>query len=89
MDNVVYACAVTEYEARWGNRPDGYLLALDQAAMDAKSAEINGHQGHEFSRTETVKLVMVTPECYAKVKASPNGWLWLHENRTEGWLVTR
>lgn len=89
MDNAVYACAVTEYEAQLGNRPDGHLLALDRKAMDAKAAEINSHRGHEFSRTEAIRIVIVTPECYAKVKASPGGWLWLHENRTEGWLVDR
>lgn len=87
MDNVVYLCAVTEYERGHGNRPDGYLMAVDRPSFDAKAKEINSYQGDEFSRTEAVRLAIVTPECYAELLATGKGWKWMPVNTTTGWLV--
>lgn len=85
--NTVYFCAVTEYESGWGNRPDGYLIAVDRPSIEKKAEKINAHTGAEFSRTEEIRIGIVTDECYARVKNDPSGCIWNLRNDSKDWLV--
>lgn len=76
MENVVYGAEVTEYEAGWGQRNDGYLLANSQENFEAGKKNVENGGSYEcFSRVGTKKLMTIKPEMYAKVKEK--GFIWI------------
>lgn len=82
--NIAYYSSITEYESGWGNRPDGYLVALTKEAFEVKAKAINEHKGAEFSRVDSQpKLCLVTDEMYAKLQKS--SWVWT--NNKSDWKI--
>lgn len=85
MKPALYVCAVTEYEAGWGARPDGYLAAIGREALDRKILAISAGGSYEcFNRCETARVAFVTQEFYDKVAATEEQALW---TSTNNWLI--
>jgi hypothetical protein len=70
---------VTESEAGWGTRPDGFLVALDIDAFNERAQKIkNAGSYAEFSYVDgEPQPCFVTEETHAKLVAG-NGSVWLH-----------
>lgn len=84
MSNKAYYTHCTEYESGWGCRPDGYIIALDRAVLEAKCASVNATRGHEYSRTGDIHLCMISDEGKAKIEADPAvGIIWTGNNKKE------
>lgn len=83
--NIAYYSSVTEYESGWGNRPDGYLVAIDKESFlsRAKLIESQG-DSQEFSRIDhEPKLCLVTDEMYAQLKEVSTVWT----SNKRDWLI--
>lgn len=82
--NVAYYNSVTEYEAGWGNRPDGYLIAKTKEQFIAKAADIKAAGSYaEFSSVNgEPKMCLVTDDMAQQLEA--NGTVWTNK---KDWLV--
>lgn len=69
MKNQIYISYCTEYEAGWGQRPDGFLITESLDAMDRKIKESNkmGRPSY-YWRYDTPKLVYCDDETFALIK---------------------
>jgi len=81
---------VTEFERGWGDRPDGYLVAKDEASFYKRAAEINSQQGDEFSRTNGAepRPCWVTEVMHNKLQASEDGTVWT-ANEVSWYIIDR
>lgn len=87
MDNVVYAASVTEYESGWGQRSDGYLLAMNKPSFDEFAKYINSGGSHGcFSKVGEPRLIAVTSDMYEKIKISDDKAVWTSE-KEKNWYV--
>jgi len=80
---------LTESEARWGTRPDGFLVALSAAAFRARAKDImDACSYEEYTRVDGDPIpCFVTAETY-KAMAEGNGSLWLHISQNDkSWMV--
>jgi hypothetical protein len=84
MINTIYASDVTEYESGYGQRPDGYLLAIDNAKYEEGLKTVNDGPFECYSRAGSKKLVRIKDEMYEKVKI--NGYLWTNEPKVN-WYI--
>lgn len=81
QDKIIgYCSAATEYEAGWGNRPDGYVIAFDKEKLQKRIDEINSQKGEEFSRCDSIKLCILSPLAADQVLAAHNGTIWIGRN---------
>lgn len=77
-----YVAEVTEYEAGWGLRPDGYIVCLEkQAGLDFATRE-NGKvwcsdDGSEFSIASDFNLCVLTEQGYDNLIASEFKRQWI------------
>lgn len=87
MENVVYGADVTEYESGWGQRHDGYVLALDKESFEKTAKDINNYGNYEcFSRVGSPRLLKVTPKMYEEIKAREDKSIWTGEN-SKNWYI--
>lgn len=84
MKNIIYASDVTEYESGYGQRPDGYLLALDLEKYELGLNKVNGGSYECYSRAGEKKLIKVKDEMYEKIKI--NGYVWTDEPKSS-WYI--
>lgn len=83
--NALYICSVTEYEAGWGQRPDGVVAAITKEALEAKQQQITAGDDYEqFWRCGAYRIAFVTEEFYDKVNASDAKAIWTNET---SWIV--
>lgn len=69
MKHQVYISDCTEFEAGWGQRPDGFLITESLEAMNRKIKESNKMGSREyFWRYDTPKLVFCDDETFAIIK---------------------
>lgn len=69
MKHQVYISDCTEYEAGWGQRPDGFLITESLDAMNAKIEESNKMGSPSYYwRYDKPKLVFCDDETYAIIK---------------------
>lgn len=75
--NVAYFNSVREYEAGWGNRHDGYLVAKTKEQFNAKAAEIKAAGSYaEYSTVEgPATLCIVTDEMAKTLEEKGAVWL--------------
>ena len=75
---------VTESEAGWGTRFDGYLIALTEEKFNERAASIKAAGSYqEFSYVDgPPKLCIVTEEMHKRLVE--NGTVWTNE---KGWLL--
>lgn len=69
MKHQVYISDCTEFEAGWGQRPDGFLITESLEAMERKIKESNKMGSPSYYwRYNTPQLVFCDDETYAKLK---------------------
>lgn len=85
MENIVYASNVTEYESGYGQRNEGFLLAINEREYESGTKIVNTGSYDCYSRAGERKLVKVTPEMYMRIKKA--GYLWI-DDKKESWYVS-
>lgn len=61
--DIGFLAALTEYEAGWGQRPDGYILADTEEAGKLLKNKIESYGSYEcFTRASEFQQVILTPE---------------------------
>lgn len=78
----VHVLCVDEYEAGWGGRPDGYLVALNLEALANKRDDILKHNSASYGSiihgVMSAQQKFMTPEAAAEIKlsdANPAVWV--------------
>lgn len=78
---LVHVLDVTEYEAGWGGRPDGYLVALNLEALANKRDDIlkrnSANYGSSINGVMSAQQKFMAPEAAAEIKlsdATPAVW---------------
>jgi hypothetical protein len=75
MIYAVYKTDFTEYEAGWGQRPDGYTLATTKEKAIKHKAEYEANGSYElYFRGDEPRLIEVSKEVYDIVKK--DGLIW-------------
>ena len=83
--NALYISSVTEYEAGWGQRPDGVVAAITKEALEAKQQQIMaGDDREQFWRCGAYRIAFVTEEFYDKVNQTEAKAIWANET---SWIV--
>jgi len=86
MTNIAYYMECTEYEAGWGCRPDGYIVALSKDVLIDKELSLRLNRNYqEFTDCGAIKLCLITDEMLDKIKASPYNFVWT--NNSKSWCV--
>lgn len=82
--HTAYFSRVTEYEAGWGNRPDGFLIAKTEALFTerAKSIKAAGTYAEFSSVDHGPKLCKVTEEMHKQLEVK--GTVWTND---KSWFV--
>jgi hypothetical protein len=82
--NIAYYNRVREFEAGWGNRPDGFLVAKTKEQFNDKAKEIKAAGSYaEFSTVEGEPILcLVTDDMAAQLEAKGTVWL-----NSKDWLV--
>lgn len=87
MLHTLYAADVIELESGWGQRHDGFLLAIDAQSFEKGARFIQeGGSSQEYSRAGDKKLVRVTPEMYERINNDTNKYIWIADKK-ETWYI--
>lgn len=77
QDKIIgYCSSVTEYEAGWGSRPDGYVIAFDKEKLQIRINEINSQRGSEYCRCDKITLCILSPLAADQILAADSGTVW-------------
>ena len=75
-------CSVTEYESGWGQRPDGYAIALTKEALLAFGSRTNGNVWGDYNcfgkLDDNFRTVVITDEAKILIEKSEHKVLWVN-----------
>lgn len=74
--DVGFLASLTEFEAGWGQRPDGYILADTLNEAEALKKEIEERGSYQcYVRAGDIKQVLLTNEGVALLNSEKSNWV--------------
>ena len=78
--NKGYIASITEYEAGWGWRDDGYAICIDKEVGEVWSTKINNDGSERYFWTPSeFNLCVLTDEGVKAIQQTENGVVWVDD----------